>query len=82
MDFASTPAERRILPSPLCQHENPEVLARAKKRQFIGEYQQKILTQTDAAKGSGEIGAVLRREGLYSSHLTKWRRERKVPAFR
>jgi transposase len=70
------------LPSPLCQHENPEVLARAKQRQFIGEYQQKILTQTDAAKGSGEIGAVLRREGLYSSHLTKWRRERKVPAFR
>jgi transposase-like protein len=56
---------------------DPEVLARAKRRQFTGEYKQRILTQTDAAKGFGEIGAVLRREGLYSSHLTKWRRERK-----
>ena len=63
---------RREAPRP-----NPEVLARAKRRQFTGEYKQKILTQTDAVKVSGEIGAVLRREGLYSSHLTKWRRERK-----
>lgn len=55
---------------------NPEVVARAKRRRFTGEYKQRILTQTDRAKGSGEIGAVLRREGLYSSHLTKWRRER------
>src|ERR1035438_7580634 len=61
---------------------DPEVVARAKRRRFTGEYKQSILTQTDAAKGSGEIGAVLRCEGLYSSHLTKWRRERKVPAFR
>jgi transposase len=57
---------------------NPEVVARAKRRWFTGEYKQKVLTQTDAAKGSGEVGAVLRREGLYSSHLTKWRRERKT----
>ena len=62
---------RREAPRP-----NPEVVARAKRRRFTGEYKQKILTQTDAAKGSGEVGAVLRREGLYSSHLTKWRRER------
>ena len=59
------------------QRPNPEVVARAKRRRFTGEYKQRILTQTDAAKGSGEIGAILRREGLYSSHLTKWRRERK-----
>ena len=52
------------------------MVARAKRRRFTGEYKQRILTETDAAKGSGEIGAVLRREGLYSSHLTKWRRER------
>ena len=62
---------RREAPRP-----NPEVVARAKRGRFTGEYKQKILTQTDAAKGSGEVGAVLRREGLYSSHLTKWRRER------
>ena len=55
---------------------NPEVVARAKRRRFTGEYKQKILMQTDAAKGSGDIGALLRRQGLYSSHLTKWRRER------
>ena len=62
---------RREAPRP-----NPEVVARAKRRRFTGEYKQRILTQTDRAKGSGEIGALLRREGLYSSHLTKWRRER------
>src|SRR5712672_708356 len=62
---------RREAPRP-----DPEVVARAKRRRFTAEYKQKILAQTDAAKGSGDIGAVLRREGLYSSHLTKWRRER------
>ena len=55
---------------------NPEVVARAKRRRFTGEYKQRVLMQADAAKGSGDIGALLRREGLYSSHLTKWRRER------
>ena len=55
---------------------NPEVVARAKRRRFTAQYKQRILAQTDAAKGSGDIGALLRWEGLYSSHLTKWRRER------
>src|SRR5580698_11473971 len=56
---------------------NPEVLARAKRRTYTGEYKQKVLAEADAARGSGEIGAVLRRHGLYSSHLTKWRQERR-----
>jgi transposase len=56
---------------------NPEVLARAKRRTYTGEYKQQVLAEADAARGSGEIGAVLRRHGLYSSHLTKWRQERK-----
>ncbi len=55
---------------------NPEVVARAKRRRFTGEYKQRILAAADAAKGTGEIGALLRREGLYSSLLTTWRRER------
>ena len=55
---------------------NPEVLARAKRRTYTGEYKQQVLAEADAARGSGEIGAVLRRHGLYSSHLTKWRQER------
>ncbi len=54
---------------------NPEVLARAKRRTYTGEYKQQVLAEADAARGSGEIGAVLRRHGLYSSHLTKWRQE-------
>jgi|SRR5580704_12011917 transposase len=62
---------RREAPRP-----NPEVLARAKRRTYTGEYKQKVLAEADAARGSGEIGAVLRRHGLYSSHLTKWRQER------
>src|SRR5450631_4898350 len=63
---------RRQAPRP-----NTEVLARAKRRSYTGEYKQKVLAEVEAASGSGEIGAVLRRHGLYSSHLTKWRQERK-----
>jgi len=65
-------AGRREAPRP-----NPEVLARAKRRTYTGEFKQKVLAEADQARGSGEIGAVLRRHGLYSSHLTKWRQERK-----
>jgi transposase len=57
---------------------NPEVLGRAKRRTYTGEFKQQVLAEADAARGSGEIGAVLRRHGLYSSHLTKWREERKA----
>ncbi len=55
---------------------NPEVVARAKRRIFTGEYKQRVLAEADKAKEAGGIGALLRREGLYSSHLTTWRHER------
>jgi transposase len=55
---------------------NPEVVSRAKRRRYTAEFKQRILAEADRAKGSGEIGSVLRRNGLYSSHLVKWRRER------
>jgi transposase len=55
---------------------NPEVVAKAKRRRFSGEYKQQILAQADAATNTGDIGSLLRREGLYSSHLASWRRER------
>jgi transposase-like protein len=55
---------------------DPEVVAKAKRRRFTADYKQQILTKADAAVEHGGIGALLRREGLYSSHLTKWRRER------
>jgi transposase-like protein len=56
---------------------NPEVVAIAKRRIFTAEYKQRILAEADKAKeASGGIGALLRREGLYSSHLVTWRQER------
>ena len=57
---------------------DPEVVAQAKRRQFTAEYKQRILEAADQAKGSGGIGALLRREGLYSSLLATWRREREA----
>lgn len=57
---------------------NPEVVAKAKRRRFTADYKQSILEQADQATESGGIGALLRREGLFSSHLTSWRRERKA----
>ena len=51
-------------------------MAQAKRRTFTADYKQRILAEADQAKGSGGIGALLRREGLYSSVLTNWRRER------
>src|SRR5947208_17179506 len=57
-------------------HPDPEVVAQAKRRRFTAEYKQRILAEADRAKGSGGVGALLRREGLYSSVLTRWRRER------
>jgi transposase len=55
---------------------DPEVVAQAKRRRFTAEYKQQILAAADQAKGTGGIGALLRREGLYSSLLATWRRER------
>ena len=52
-----------------------EVTAKAKRRRFTAEYKRKILKEADACD-RGELGALLRREGLYSSHLVDWRRAR------
>ena len=49
--------------------------AKAKRRRFTAEYKRKILQEADACE-RGELGALLRREGLYSSHLIEWRRAR------
>ena len=55
---------------------DPEVVAQAKRRTFTAEYKQRILSEADQAKVPGGVGTLLRREGLYSSLLTTWRRER------
>jgi transposase-like protein len=63
---------------PLNSHPNPEVVARAQRRRFTADYKLRILEEADQAQQPGAIGALLRREGLFSSHLTTWRRERKT----
>jgi transposase len=56
---------------------DPEVVAKAKRRTYTAEYKQRILREAEAAAATrGGLGALLRREGLYSSLLTYWRRER------
>ncbi len=55
---------------------DPEVTERAKRRRFTAEYKLRILRKADACKGDGDVGALLRREGLYSSQLAVWRRQR------
>jgi len=59
---------------------DPEVVERAKRRRFTAEYKLRILDQADRCE-PGELGALLRREGLYSSHLTTWRRQREAGAL-
>jgi transposase len=52
------------------------VTSKAKRRRFTAEYKRKVLQEADACTESGQVGALLRREGLYSSHLTTWRQAR------
>ena len=56
--------------------QDPEVAARATRRRFTAEYKIGILRQADACSDPGQRGELLRREGLYSSHLAKWRQQR------
>lgn len=60
---------------------DPEVLEKAKRRRFSAEYKLQILEEADACREPGDIAALLRREGLYSSHLTDWRRARRDGAL-
>jgi transposase len=76
-DRSATGSKTGLEASP---HPDPEVVAQAKRRTFTADYKQRILSEADLAKGSGGVGALLRREGLYSSLLTTWRRERAAGA--
>ncbi len=55
---------------------DPETPEKAKRRTYTAEYKARILQEVDACTGHGEIGALLRREGLYSSLLSTWRQQR------
>jgi len=54
---------------------DPEVVPKAKRRQFTAKYKLRIVREADACTKPGQIGSLLRREGLYSSYLSKWRRQ-------
>lgn len=54
---------------------SPEAIPKAKRRSFSAAYKKRILREADQCSQPGQIGALLRREGLYSSHLTDWRRQ-------
>jgi transposase len=61
---------------------NPELVERPKRRRYSVEYKLRVLREADACTRPGEIGALLRREGLYTSHLTYWRKQRDAGALR
>jgi transposase len=66
-----------VEPSLAVQSEpNPEVREKRPRRKFTAKYKLDILEKADACAESGQMGALLRREGLYSSNLTTWRRQR------
>jgi transposase len=76
----STAAGKTVAPEPPApSRPNPEVIANPKRRSFTAAYKLRILAEADAAASQpGAIGALQRREGLYSSHLVTWRREREA----
>jgi transposase-like protein len=61
---------------------DPELVEQAKRRTFTAGYKARILAEADACTRPGEIGELLRREGLYTSHLTYWRKQRKEGALK
>ena len=69
MDDTKSIADEREIPS-------PEVLEKPVRRRFTVEYKARIVAEADACTEPGALGELLRREGLYSSHLSAWRRQR------
>jgi transposase-like protein len=69
-------AERSGAPREAKTAPDPEVVVQAQRRRFTADYKKRILAEADSAGELGAIGAMLRREGLYSSHLTHWRMQR------
>ena len=78
---AGTSGGRRptVVPAPAAA--SPELSDRPRRRTFTAQDKLRILAETDRAAETGGIGAILRREGLYSSALTDWRRQRDAGAF-
>jgi len=61
---------------------DPELVEGPKRRRFSAEYKLRVLREADACSAQGQVGALLRREGLYTSHLTYWRKQRDAGALK
>jgi transposase len=72
---SSTPGDS-VVPRP-----DPEVSEKTARRQYTARYKLRILEEVDACGNPGQIGAVLRREGLYHSNIRTWRRQRQKSMF-
>lgn len=75
-DAERSEVERSAVPGEIKKLPDPEVVAKAHRRQYTADFKRRILAEADSATEPGAIGALLRREGLYSSHLTHWRQQR------
>ena len=60
---------------------DPELVERAQRRRYSAEYKLRIVREADACTAPGEVSALLRREGLFTSHLTYWRKQRDAGAL-
>jgi transposase-like protein len=60
---------------------DPELAERPQRRRFTAEYKLRVLREAEACTRKGEVGVMLRREGLYTSHLTAWRKQRDAGAL-
>jgi transposase len=78
MTVTMTAPRTRVDPGGMPSPPDPEVPEKAKRRRFSAEYKLAILREADACTEPGQIGALLRRERLYSSHLVDWRRQRET----
>ncbi len=75
-DRSSAPSKIVAVPP---ARPNPEVVADARRRVFTAEYKMRILAEADSARNVAcAVGSLIRREGLYSSHLVAWRKQRDV----
>ena len=73
----SSTVEREASPNPAIAPD-PEVTARHGRRRFTTQYKLEILRKVDACTQPGQVGELLRKEGLYSSHLVTWRKQREA----
>ena len=81
MTVTVTAPRIRVDPGGMPSPPDPEVSEKARRRRFSAEYKLAILREADRCTEPGQIGALLRRERLYSSHLVDWRRQRDAGAL-